>query len=265
MAKKSLFTKLLSGLPSSSTHNAKEYTQVPRSDPPRLKFVFFILDWKQVQLVTDILEEEKVRFYFVTKGMGTANSEMLSLLGIGANDKAIITCLEQTVLAPILMKEVRKKLNQARPGAGIAFTIPLSAINDPILLIFKQSIFKNIKIPDISHSAGNEGENMAKEYSHDLIVAVANYGYTDELMNTAREAGAAGGTVLHARGTAHQGAVKFFGVSVQDEKEIVLILAAQDKKVDIMQAVCDAHGLNSKTQAIVFSLPVDSVLGLNLE
>ena len=106
---------------------------------------------------------------------------------------------------------------------------------------------------------------MANEFSHDLILSIVNQGYSDELMNTARAAGATGGTIINARGQAHEGAVKFFGVSVQDEKEIVIILTSREKKVPIMRAICEAHGMNSKSQGIVFSLPVDDVLGLSFD
>ena len=101
--------------------------------------------------------------------------------------------------------------------------------------------------------------------THDLIIAVVNQGYSDELMNTAREAGATGGTVINARGQAHEGAVKFFGVSVQDEKEVIIILTVREKKVPIMRAISEAHGLNSKAAGLVFSLPVDNVMGLSFE
>ena len=106
---------------------------------------------------------------------------------------------------------------------------------------------------------------MANEFSHDLILSIVNQGYSDEVMNTARAAGATGGTVLNARGQAHAGAVKFFGVSVQDEKEIILILTSKAQKVSIMRALCEAHGFNSKAEGIIFSLPVDDVLGLSFE
>jgi nitrogen regulatory protein PII len=183
-------------------------------------------------------------------------------LGIGSTEKAVITCLEQEIGVPILMKETRKKLKSYGPGAGIAFTIPLSAINDPILLIFKQSILKNEKI---AADPTGEGAKVKNDHSHDLIFSIVNHGYSDEFMNTAREAGATGGTVINARGQAHHGAVKFFGVSVQDEKEIILILTARDKKAAIMRAVCEAHGLNSGAQGIVFSMPIDEVIGLSLD
>jgi len=101
--------------------------------------------------------------------------------------------------------------------------------------------------------------------NHDLIVSILNNGYCDSLMNTAREAGALGGTIINARGQGHEGAVKFFGISVEDEKEIIIILTSKEKKAAIMRAICETHGLNSKAQGIIFALPVDGVLGLNFE
>ena len=260
-----MFSKLFFALPGAKQTLPVEAVQ---STTPSLKLLFFIVDWNQARVVSDVFVEGKVRFHFVTKGRGTASSEILDLLGIGAGDKAVVICLEQTVGVLALMKEVRNKLRRSTPGAGIAFTIPLSAINDPILLIFKQSIHKNEKVAEeLGIKSRGEGENMAGESSHehDLIVSIVNQGYSDEFMNTAREAGASGGTVINARGQAHEGAVKFLGISVQDEKEIILILTSQEKKVPIMRAVCEAHGLNTNAQSIVFSLPVDDVLGLSYE
>jgi len=258
MAKKSLLEKIFSGGKSIEKPAEKKQQNVPA-----LKLIFFIVDWHCANIVSDVCSQENVRFHFTSLGKGTASSEALDLLGIGSSEKAVVTCLEQEVGVPLLMKEVRKKLKNYGPGAGIAFSVPLSAINDPILLIFKQSILKNEKITveDIK----SEGENMANNYSHDLIISIINQGFSDELMNTAREAGATGGTVIHSRGTAHRGAVKVFGVSVQDEKELILILTAREKKTAIMQAVCEKHGLNSRAQGIVFSVPVDNVMGLNIE
>ena len=298
MEKKSPLSKLLSRLPA-KTSGARRGRNAPAVKPslPELKVIFFIVDWNQANVVSGVFVEEKVRFHFISMGKGTANSEILDLLGIGAGEKAVVICIEQQVLVPVLIKEVRKKLSRDNPGAGIAFTIPLSAINDPVLLIFKQSILKNEKITEESGlnppgeiNSKDKGGSMKGKLSrnsvehdtttrdetnrdsithdaitHDLVIAIVNYGYSDELMNTAREAGASGGTVLNARGQAHEGAIKFLGISVQDEKEIILMLTTREKKVAIMRAVCEAHGLNSKAQGIVFSLPVDDVMGLNFE
>jgi nitrogen regulatory protein PII len=264
MAKKSIISKILSRLPSqiSGEQQNVEVEKTPPRKTPKLKLVFFITDWHNANIVSDVCGEEKVRFHFTSVGIGTANSEVLDLLGIGSKEKAVILCLEQEVGVRTLMKEVRKKLKSYGPGAGIAFTVPLSAVNDPILLVFKQSILKNEKI---TAANSTEGENMANKHTHDLIVSIVNHGYTDDIMNIARTAGARGGTVLHARGTIHEGPVKFFGISVQDEKEMILILVNSENKVPIMQAISENYGLNSEARGIVFSMPVDDVMGLSME
>ena len=261
MAKESLISKFLSKLPKrSGAQQGAEDNPLAPQEGPRLKLVFFVVDWHRANIVSNVCVEEKVRFHFTCMGKGTASSEILDLLGIGSTEKAVILCLEQEVGVQVLLKEARKKLNPYSPAAGIAFTVPLSAINDPVLLIFKQSILKNEKI-----AADGEGANMSEKYTHDLIVSIVNHGYSEELMNTARTAGATGGTVITARGQAHEGAVKFFGVSVQDEKDLLLILTAREKKVNIMQAICEKHGLNSEAQGIIFSMPVDDVMGLSMD
>ena len=273
MARESVFTKLFFGLRARLSGGRPE-TGIRRGESP-LRLLFFIVDWNKANTVVDVLVGENARFHSITKCRGTASSEILDLLGIGANAKAMITCLEQTSLIPVLMRETRKKLGLYSPGAGIAFTVPLSAINDPVMLIFGQNSSQKENTapgPDTAGSAPAEGgggkmadDHSGEKFTNDLIISFVNKGYSDDLMNTAREAGASGGTVISARGQAHEGAVRFFGVSVQDEKEIVLILSGREKKVPIMRAISEAHGLNSKAQGIVLSLPVDNVMGLSFE
>ena len=239
----------------------------PQKTIPRLKMFFFIVDWDKAEVITRVLGEEKVRFHFISKGKGTASSEIHDLLGISATEKAVILCIEQEILVHVLFKEIRRKLGFHTPGAGIAFTIPLSGINSPLLRVFKESIKKNEKINLIKEVTMASAENTAKpaEINNDLIIAVINNGYSDDFMNIARGAGARGGTVLHARGLAHAGPVKFFGISVQEEKEIVLILTSRDKKLPIMEAVSLSYGITTKAEGLIFSLPVDNVIGLNLD
>jgi hypothetical protein len=226
---------------------------------PVMKMLFLIVDWGKIKVISSVFEQENVRFHFISKGRGTASSEILDLLGIGASDKAVIICLEQEIMVPVLLKEVRKKLGFHSPGAGIAFTTPLSGINNPILNIFKESINKNEKIPM------ETGAAKMSDTKHDLIISIINQGYSDEFMTIARDAGATGGTVLSARGLTHQGPVKFFGVSVQEEREIIIILTTREKKAAIMQAVSQAYGITSDAVGIIFSVPVDSVVGLSFE
>jgi hypothetical protein len=227
---------------------------------PILKLLFFIIDWNKTSVINAVFEQENVRFHFICKGRGTASSELLDMLGIGSSEKAVVLCLEQGIMVPVLLREVSKKLGLHSPGAGIAFTVPLSGINQPILRVFKESIHKAL-----ATKPEKDTEKMNNEIKHDLIVSVVNQGYSEEFMAVAREAGATGGTVINARGLTHRGPVKFFGISVQDEREIIIILSNREKKAPIMQAVSQAYGITTKAEGIVFSLPVDAIAGLDLE
>ncbi len=100
------------------------------------------------------------------------------------------------------------------------------------------------------------------EFQHEAIFCIVNDGYSDAVMEAAKKHGARGGTVISARGTANADAEKFFGITVQPEKEIVMILVPTQCKDDILHALYKEVGLESKGQGIAFSLPVDAAVGL---
>ncbi len=104
-----------------------------------------------------------------------------------------------------------------------------------------------------------------KKYEHEVIFCIVNAGFSDAVMDAAREFGARGGTVIRARGTANPESEKLFGISIQPEKEMVMILVGTAIKEDILHALYRAVGLNTPGQGIAFSLPVDSVVGLNTD
>ena len=103
------------------------------------------------------------------------------------------------------------------------------------------------------------------EYNHEAIFCIVNSGYSDEVMDAAKKFGARGGTVLNARGTANKDAEKFFGISVEAEKEIVLIVVPTECKDDILHALYKEVGLDTAGQGIAFALPVDGVVGIASE
>lgn len=100
-----------------------------------------------------------------------------------------------------------------------------------------------------------------KKFDYELILCIVNAGFSDTIMDAAREAGASGGTVLNARGTANKEAEAFFHITIQPEKEIVMILAPIEIKDDILHALYKNAGLGTASPGIAFSLPVDNVAG----
>lgn len=100
------------------------------------------------------------------------------------------------------------------------------------------------------------------EFQHEVIMCIVNAGYTDVVMEAACNYGARGGTVIHARGTANPESEKRFNISIQPEKEIVMILVESDVRDDVLHALYNAVGLHTAGQGIAFCMPVEDVVGL---
>ena len=100
------------------------------------------------------------------------------------------------------------------------------------------------------------------ENKYEVIIAIVNAGFSDDVMSAARDCGAKGGTVINARGTAREEAEKAYGIVIQPDKEMVLILVDKDVKEPILHAIYKRVGLNTPGQGIAFSLPVEDVMGL---
>ena len=101
------------------------------------------------------------------------------------------------------------------------------------------------------------------KYSHEVIFCIVNSGYSEAVMDAAKKLGARGGTVINARGTASKEAETFFHITIQPEKEIVMILVPKKIKDDVLHALYKEVGLDTPGQGIAFSVPVDSVVGIS--
>ena len=97
---------------------------------------------------------------------------------------------------------------------------------------------------------------------YEIILCIVNTGFADTVMSAAKEVGARGGTVIHARGTANKEAEQFFHISIQPDKEIVMILVPSDIKDAVLHALYRDAGLKTAGQGIAFSMPVNDVVGI---
>ncbi len=100
------------------------------------------------------------------------------------------------------------------------------------------------------------------DYKHEVILCIINSGFSDAVMDAAREFGAGGGTVINARGTASLEAEKLFNITIQPEKEIVMIVVKKEIKDAVLHALYQKVGLETPGQGIAFSLPVTDVTGI---
>ena len=162
--------------------------------------------------------------------------------------------MEATSNAP---RDTRKRLHLGMPNTGIAFTLLMSGGSGHLV-----QLMEGLEPEEKKRLLERNGADMT-ENAYSLIMAIVNQGFSEEVMNAARPKGASGGTVFHSRRIGNQEAMKFWKISVQEEREVVLILSQKEDKLAIMQEIGRQCGMNSKAQGIVMSLPVDGIAGLD--
>lgn len=200
-------------------------------------------------------KEHDLAVIISTLGEGTANSEVLDFFGLEATEKTVMISLVTRNVWKSLKKGLQKEMNIDVPGTGIAFVVPLSSIGGK----------KSLQFLTENQDFEKEEEAVLKGTEYELLVVVANQGYSDAVMEAAKEEGAGGGTIIHAKGTGMERAEKFLGVSLAAEKEMIFIVTKSVNKNAIMKAIMDHAGMESKAKSIVFSLPVTSTAGLRLQ
>ena len=137
---------------------------------------------------------------------------------------------------------------------GIAFSLNLSGMN----------AFLAVALSQLEKIDMERGEQLMEQGNHhSLILAVVNQGYTDAVMDTARAAGAKGGTVVRARWTGAETVEKIAGITLQAEKEILAIVAPKKDREAIMAEINRVHGMQSPTQTVLISLPIEHMSRLD--
>ena len=219
-----------------------------------LYMMITITDRDRVKKFTTFYKEKNVDVSFTTVGKGTAASEILDYFGLDGSEKAVMFQAVTNEKWKELKKGLRSKLQIDVPGTGIAFAIPMSSIGGKKALNYLTNGQDYVK-----------GEESAlKDTRYELLVVIANQGYTELVMDAARSVHATGGTVVHAKGTGSEKAEQFMGVTLVPEKEMVFIVVRKEQKNAIMQAIMQKAGLDSKAKSIVFSLPVTDTAGMRL-
>ncbi|NLM52827.1 MAG: P-II family nitrogen regulator [Firmicutes bacterium] len=225
----------------------------------KLDALIVIMDYGLNNILKDIFLKNNIPLLILTHGYGAAKSFIHEILGYGGTKKIISLSIQTKKMSHYLLQEINKKIDLSKPGTGIAFTIKLSSITS-VLSNISQQAEENLRI-------GSEDMTIKSKEPYHLIVTIVNGGYFDQVMEVAKKAGATGGTAIHARGLGSKEGMKYLGITIQPEKDLVLIVAPSERKRAIMENILHEFGLNTPGHGICFSLPVDSVMGLgaNLE
>jgi hypothetical protein len=227
------------------------------------KALVAIVERGSIKRVAEVFRNDHLVFSLVFLGRGTAGSEVMDLLGLDDAEKAIVlTVLPDFYVGEVLL-DLDERLKFGKKVKGFAFTVPLSGAG----ILFSEKLAQFVqkfdpKLLEELKKAMDTLEKPAAEELHALILTAVREGFADDVMEVARAAGATGGTVFSARPIGVEGAATLFGVDVEPEREIVAIVARRESKKDIMQAINHSCGLHCAAQGVLFSVPVDKVMGL---
>ena len=101
-----------------------------------------------------------------------------------------------------------------------------------------------------------------KTNDHEVVFAIVNSGFAEDVMDIAREQGVRGGTILNARGVVKEEAAAFFGITLNADTEILMMVVEKDIRDKVLNAIYKQMGMAKKAKGIAFSLPVSDVAGL---
>ncbi len=215
---------------------------------------------KRPMLLLSIVERDKgkklikelqgidIKVNFQCVGMGTAPTEMLDIFGLGTKEKDIVISLGMEENVKDMMANFGKKFESHSKYGGLMIVLRLSAVNR---LLTEVLSFNNEKKSDKGDGA------MKNEHHNNLIIISVNEGYSGDVMQVARKAGATGGTVIKGRLADVELMGDISTKEMDEEREIIVILAPLETSKQIMEEVNKQFGLTSNANGITFAIPTE--------
>ena len=221
----------------------------------KLDALITVVDQRLEDVLVNVYKTNNAPILLLTRGKGTAKSVVYEILGYDGRKKTVSISIQTKAMTKHILKQINDHIDFSKPCTGIAFTINVSSVSSVLSKICIQA-GENLTV-------GSEDMALTSKEPYHLIVTIVNSGFFDQVMTAAKKAGANGGTVVHARGLGSKEAKKYLGITIQPEKDLILILTPKDKKLAIMESIKQEVGLNTPGNGICFSLPVDSAIGIN--
>ena len=201
----------------------------------------------------ELLNRHKIVCHLQFMGQGTASSEMMHVLGLDNSDKDVLLSVGSETAVSLFLKSVADRSERLHGFRGIMMVLSMEAVNNLVAVIARRQ----------TEESTQEVVPMEKsEYEYSLVLAAVNQGFSDQVMASAKKAGATGGTVIRSHLANTELAARTYGLDLQEEKEIVAIMTSHRTRDAIMEAINTECGMRSDAQAILLSLPVEKALKL---
>ena len=217
----------------------------------QLTLIASIVERGSATKLTKLYTEHQVFTHFRCEGTGTATSEIMDILGLRSSEKDIVLSITALGTARELMGKLNGDLRGAVPGRGIAFSLPLAGVSNLVAAVIgsRTKLEKETEVEDMQQKSS-------------LVLVTVNQGFTDVVMDTAKKAGARGGTIIRGRWVDNENFEALSGFAGQEEKEIILIVVPKEIRNAVMEAINEKHGLQTKVGAMVCAMGVDEMVHL---
>lgn len=226
----------------------------------RVKMLIGIINKEDESKFTEIVNECCVAVHYSGVGHGTARNAYMNYFGLGEVEKRFTMSLIPASAEHNILNAIGHGLKLYLVGRGIAFTVPLSGISN----IINNAVLSGVEKTDrqSGRRAPISKKKKEKEILHELVIAVVGTKYTEVAIEAARAAGATGATVFHTKSINNERAEQAIGTTITRETDSIFFLTTLEYKTRIMEAVRDAAGLKTEGGGVIFSLPVDDLVGV---
>ena len=214
------------------------------------KLIISVVPQYKGDLITNTARDAGCPGGTVLMGTETSANGLVQLLGFGDAPKEITYNLTPDDKAPAVISAIKNVTGSMKKNFGILFSIAVDEF---------------FKAGDRKIVSSEKGEKKMTANDYEMINVIVNKGYAEDAMAAARKAGAGGGTIIQAHGTAKEGDAKFFGSEIVPEKDMLVILVPADKKSSIIKAISELDCFKTPGSGIIFCNEVKdfTVLGKN--
>lgn len=223
-----------------------------RKQSKRAKLLIGIVNKEDEFAFTAAVNKCCTALHFAGVGHGTARTNYMSYFGINDIEKRVVFSIIPEPTESTVLRTIGQDLRLYLLGRGIAFTSPLSALSN----IVEDAVLDGVDEVKTTNS------RKEKKIMHELVIAVVNQRFTDTAIEAARAAGATGATVFHTKSLNNARAEERMGTALPEQTDSIFFLTTEEFKIKIMEAVRDSAGLKTEGGAIIFSMPVDDLVGI---
>lgn len=217
--------------------------------PKRIMTLLSVVERGKGKKLMEALNAKDIRMHFQCVGFGTAPTEMMDIFGLGSKDKDIIISFAAEPAVLEVMTNFGSHFSSYSEYGGLMMVLKPSAINRLVCEILNHGVPQD----------DGEGERaeMKNEHQMNLIMITVSQGYTDGVMQTAKRSGATGGTVIRGRLAEAEKLKEMAQIDIEEEREIIFILAPARVSNQIMEDVNREFGLKTGARGIMCAIPVE--------